>query len=96
MTKIDKIKQYMELCNVTERNVVDYGNLPFSQPFFNMILNYKRVLTDEHEKAIYDQINVARENIKKGFKPDHSKQKEVNKDGREEDNATESDQTEVS
>ena len=61
MTRLEKLKSYMELCDVrTNKELVDNGGYPKTVQFLGQILNGQKNMSEEEEKLIYSCINVAR------------------------------------
>ncbi|MDD3323355.1 MAG: hypothetical protein PHS59_18115 [Paludibacter sp.] len=61
MTRLEKLKDYMELCDIhTNKELVDNGGYPKTVQFLGQILNGQKNLSVEEEKLIYTCINVAR------------------------------------
>ena len=61
MTRLEKIKSYMELCDIrTNKELIDNGNYPKSAPFLCGVLKGDKNLSDDEEKLLYLCINRAR------------------------------------
>ena len=61
MTRLEKLKSYMELCDIrTNKELVDNGGYPKSVQFLGQVLNGQKNMSEEEEKLIYSCINVAR------------------------------------
>ena len=61
MTRLEKLKSYMELCDIrTNKELVDNGGYPKTVQFLGQILNGQKNMSEEEEKLIYSCINVAR------------------------------------
>lgn len=61
MTRIEKIKDYMELCGIkTNNEVKEKGAYPRSVQYLGQLLNGQKPLSQDEEKLIYDSINIAR------------------------------------
>ena len=60
MTRLDKIKSYMELCDVhTNKELMDAGYI-HSVQFLGQLLNGQKNLSADEEMHIYNCINLAR------------------------------------
>lgn len=61
MTRLDKLKSYMELCDIrTQREIHSLGEYPKSVQYMGQIFNGQKNLSDEEEKLLYLCINRAR------------------------------------
>lgn len=61
MTRLEKIKSYMELCDIkTNVELVKHGEYPKTIQFLGKVLNGDKNLSEEEEKLIYTCINRAR------------------------------------
>ena len=63
MTRLEKLKSYMELCDIrTNKELVDNGGYPKSVQFLGQVLNGQKKLSADEEMLIYNCINKARAN----------------------------------
>ena len=61
MTRLEKLKSYMELCDIrTNKELMDF--YPKSVQFLGQVLNGQKNLSEDEEKLIYSCINQARAN----------------------------------
>ena len=59
MTRLEKLKSYMELCDIrTNKELMEF--YPKSVQFLGQVLNGQKNLSEEEEKLIYSCINQAR------------------------------------
>lgn len=60
MTKVDRIKEYMELCNIeSNRQLHLLSGYPKSVQYLGQILNEQKPMNEEEERLIYKCINIA-------------------------------------
>ena len=61
MTRLEKLKSYMELCDIrTNKELVDNGGYPKTVQYLGQVLKGDKNMSEEEEKLIYSCINVAR------------------------------------
>lgn len=60
MTKIDKIKDYMELCGINQKEICETKTYTKSKPFLNSVLNGKSPMPNGDYELIMRAISEAR------------------------------------